>query len=135
MARVQVMRESVLARWRVGGGGSDAAREGEAANGSGRRRGGGSVAGAEGDTRQSQYELTFIVDGHAMRHRYTEDTDASFPGIVTGPDGRFTIHDSDLLLSYEWVREEEVCWDECVAYETVCDTFEQEVCDVCTFEE
>ncbi len=87
------------------------------------------------DLRISQYELTFIVDGHAMRHRYTEDTDGSFPGIVTGPDGRFTIHDSDLLLSYEWVREEEVCWDECIAFETVCDTFEEEVCDLCTFEE
>jgi len=52
--------------------------------------------------------------------------------IVTNGDGQFEIRSATLELSFDWERDEYVCDDVCVTWDTFCTEVNEEVCDVCT---
>ncbi len=86
-------------------------------------------------TQVDRYELTFSFAGEAgeafVERKFLDDG-ASAP-IVTDESGRFQVTASDLALSYDWERDEEVCQNVCQSWDTICHDVTEEVCtSTCT---
>jgi len=81
-----------------------------------------------------QYQITFLVEGETgeveIRRLYSDANESGDP-IVTDEDGRFTITQNALDLSYSWERDEYVCEDRCVSWEEVCQTESEQICSTC----
>jgi len=88
-----------------------------------------------------RYQLTFVVageDGDAEITRTYEQTtpDTAGEAIVTDSTGWFRVEAADLVLSYDWQRDELICSDVCATWETVCEQVTEEVCsDICSKDE
>jgi hypothetical protein len=83
----------------------------------------------------NRYNLFLVVPSEeediTIQRSFTED--ASGKPIVTDADGRFQIASEDLSLYYDWYRDELVCEDVCVEWETQCEWVSEEIClDTCT---
>lgn len=85
-----------------------------------------------------RYQVTFVVAGEngdaEINRLFSEDESGA--GIVTDADGWFRVASPDLALAYDWQRDELVCGEVCVAWDTVCDQVTEEIClDTCTEEQ
>lgn len=86
-----------------------------------------------------EYELTFSVlaenDSVVDISRTFSDDGAGEP-LVADVDGRFQVSTLDLALTYDWVQDEYVCDEVCVAWDTFCYEVTEEVClDTCSEEQ
>lgn len=82
------------------------------------------LAGAEIEAYVVYFE---VADGFEIERRFVEDVTEP-AGIRTDEAGRFLVAASDLALSYDWQRDEQVCEDLCSEWQTSCQEVTEEVC-------